>query len=205
MTAIVGAVNQDTKDVWMGCDSAVTSSDFSQFTKTSSKIFRNGPFLIGTCGSVRVGQLLQHSFKPPDHDPRWSIDKFMVTEFADKVRECLKKGGALSITNTNEEHIIGYSNALVGYRGRLFHVYSDLQVTEPDTGFTAAGCAQDLGRGALDVLLKKEMADSEMMLKALRVCERWSGGVKRPYWIACLPYEKSDKVPQDLPPLQVKE
>jgi hypothetical protein len=72
------------------------SSTHVKFLQESHKVFRNGDFLIGVSGLVRINNLLRHSFEPPKRHPDVDFAKFMATDFVNAMRLCLQNGGQLS-------------------------------------------------------------------------------------------------------------
>jgi len=54
MTCIIGIVDKDTKDIYMAGDSAATG-DVAKSVVKYSKVFIRDKFIIGFCGSARMG------------------------------------------------------------------------------------------------------------------------------------------------------
>lgn len=172
MTAIVGLVHDG--KVHLGGDSAGVSG-YSLTVRADSKVFTNGPYVMGFTSSFRMGQLLRHAFKAPE--PDGDLEAFMTTTFVDGVREALKAGGWLSKENDREEGGI----FLVGVAGRLFRVDADFQVGEAADGYAAAGCGQDLAVGALFATAGSRMAPERRLKVALEAAVRFSAGVRGPF------------------------
>jgi ATP-dependent protease HslVU (ClpYQ) peptidase subunit len=183
VTCIVGFVEGNT--VWMGGDSAGTNDWLDQDLYHSPKVFRNDGMLIGSCGNARQGQLLRWALKVPDHDPRLDIEKYMVKTFIDAVRECFKAGGVGKLDNNVESNLGAF---IVGYRGRLFIVYSDYQVRMPVKPYAAVGCGDQIANGAL-FASDHITAGRERVELALKAAERFSAGVRGPFHIESLDVE----------------
>ena len=146
MTCIVGLIDKDKSEVIIGGDSA-SSSDVNYTVRKDPKVFYVGDFLIGATTSYRMIQLLRYSLSLPDIGDK-DIYEYMCTDFVDTVRECFAKGGFL--TKSTEGEDIG-GQFLVGYKDRLFLVYSDFSVGESARGYESIGCGQDFALGALFV------------------------------------------------------
>ncbi|AJD43704.1 MULTISPECIES: hypothetical protein [Rhizobium] len=61
---------------------------------------------------VWIGQLLGHSFKPPKRDPETDVYAFLVPEFVNALRQCLKDGGCAQRHNEAERggtFLVGYA------------------------------------------------------------------------------------------------
>lgn len=175
MTCIVGFV--DNKDVYMGGDSA-GNSDYDLIVRSDPKVFINEGFIFGFTGSFRMGQLLQYSFCPPKHHESVDLFEYMVTDFIDAVRECLKAFGFAEKHNEAERG----GTFMVGYKGRLFTIYSDYQVGENSVPYMAIGCGDSYALGALYSMPKAIKPEKKVQL-ALEAAEQFSGGVRGPFII----------------------
>ena len=183
MTAIVGLI-ADGK-IYMGADSAGTNAWLQTTSRADQKIFKQkrgyqGSFLFGFTGSFRMGQLLQYKLDIPLHDPAKDAFAYMVEDFVEAVRTCLKEGGYAR--KENEEESAG--TFLVGYQGRLFMIQSDYQVEESLLNYAACGCGDDLLLGSLYATAKiKGMKPRQRVRGALEAAQEFSAGVREPFHI----------------------
>lgn len=174
MTCIVALVQNGT--VYMGADSA-GASGYNLSVRADTKVFENGPFLIGFTTSFRMGQLLQYAFQPPPHPEELGNHAYMVTTFVDAVRQCFKDGG---FSEKQKEAEIG-GTFLTAYRGKIYSIQEDYQVGESLDAFNAVGCGADIALGSLYSTMAY---DPFTRLKtALQAAERYSAGVCGPYTI----------------------
>lgn len=171
MTCIVGIA--DRGKVFIGGDSAGVGG-YSLTVRADKKVFRNGDFVMGFTSSFRMGQLLHHAFTPPKRHPDVDLDKFMVTEFINGVRDCLKSGG---YAEKHHEAEVG-GVFLVGFAGRLFRIDVDYQVGEAVDGYDAVGCGEDIANGSLFSTKGKPV---DRLRMALEAAERHSAGVRGPF------------------------
>jgi ATP-dependent protease HslVU (ClpYQ) peptidase subunit len=177
MTCIVGLI--DGNRVWMGGDSAgVSGLDIT--VRADTKVFRNGQFLIGFTSSFRMGQLLAFRLRPPPRPEGMDVFRYMVTDFVDEVRNCLKEGGYAQRNNDAEQG----GSFLVAYQSRLFSVQSDYQVCETVRGFHAIGCGADYALGSLASTPGNPA--EQRVRRALECAEMLNGGVRAPFRIECL-------------------
>jgi ATP-dependent protease HslVU (ClpYQ) peptidase subunit len=176
MTCIAAVVEGG--QVWMGGDSAFSDRSFSLVTRANQKVFRNGAFLIGVCGSARVLDVLRYSFEPPKHARGMDVARYMRTAFVDEVRKSLKAAGAMRKEHELEDVESAF---LVGYRGRLFQVEPDFQVGEAIDDFSAIGSGGDVALGALTVT--QGTPPRKRVLAALQAAERYNAGVRRPFYV----------------------
>lgn len=172
MTVVVGLVEKGV--VHMGADSiGIAGYDFT--IRRDEKLFRNGEFLIGVCGSFRMRDLLCYSWNPPEMPERMAIDTYMRTGVIDSLRECFKAGGYASVEHNVEEG----GNFLLGFRGRLFEVECDFQVGEAMDGMAAIGCGDAFAKGALHATPR--MKPKQRIMTAMKAAERFCAGVRGPF------------------------
>ena len=164
----------------MGADSAEVA-EYEIHRRADSKVFINSDFIIGFTSSFRMGQLLRYSFLPPARKEGQEIFAYMVTDFIDAVRTCLKQGGYAKIENNEDLGGI----FLVGHKGRLFTIESDFQVCETILPYAAVGCGGTYALGSLystdDVI-----PSVERLTRALRAAAEFSAGVRDPFNIIWL-------------------
>lgn len=178
MTCIVALI--DDSKIWMGGDSAGVGGYDLQVRK-DEKVFRNGDFLMGFTTSFRMGQLLRYALKPPKCHPDTDVYEFMVTDFIDTVRQCLKDGGYAKKENEVEEG----GTFLVGVAGRLFVVDEDYQVGEMRVPFAAVGCGRAYALGSMKAT--EGQPAKERIRQALEAAEEFSAGVRGPFTILSNP------------------
>ena len=178
MTCIVG-IRKD-GEVWIGGDSAVSTEQKTNVTR-NAKVFENGEFLFGMCGSVRMHQLIQYSLSLPA-TPRTMTDvqlhRWMVTDFVGALRECLKNGGFAKKENEQESG----GTFLAAVSGRLFCVYSDYQVAEYDSEYMAIGSGEEYAVGALHA--SWHLAPKERAFAALEAAAHHNPFVRPPFLLA---------------------
>lgn len=113
--------------------------------RADAKVWVKDGFAFGFTSSFRMGNLLRYRFKAPYHMPDKDVMEYLVVDFVDALRGCLKDGGFA--TKDCEQEIGG--TFLLGYKGRLFRICEDYQVGETVTGYDACGSGEEIARGAL--------------------------------------------------------
>jgi ATP-dependent protease HslVU (ClpYQ) peptidase subunit len=178
MTCIAG-LRQGGK-VYVGGDSAGISG-WDVTIRADPKVFVTGAYAMGFTTSFRLGQLLQFRLKLPEppRSPR-RLYPFMVNEFVEAARECLKTGGVA----TREKEAEQGGTFIVGVRGRIFIVESDYQVVEPSAPFAAIGSGAPYALGALAT---SKGGPAARVRQALAVAERFCAGVRAPFRILVAP------------------
>lgn len=184
MTCIVGIESSD--GVWIGGDSCAGDANWRSSVTAEPKVFVRGSFLIGYTSSFRMGQLLKHSLPEPEHPEGLSDEGFMATKFINAVRKTLKDGGFAK----KESEVEAGGTFLVGYKGKLYTVYSDYQVLRLRSGYTACGCGEDFATGSLYMTdnigayfgVKSVSAERRIAL-ALETAEENSAGVRGPFTV----------------------
>lgn len=172
MTCIVGLA--DNGKVYIGGDSAGVL-DYAISVRADTKVFRNGPYLMGFTTSFRMGQLLHHTFKPPT--PKGNLERFMVRDFVPSVMECLTDGGWLTTKDGAREG----GTFLVGVHGQLFCVESDFQVGRTVNGYQSVGCGSDIALGSLHTSIGAKPLTR--VRAALHAAAHHSAGVTGPFVI----------------------
>jgi len=172
MTCIVGLI--DNGVVYMGADSAGVSG-LSLSVRADEKVFINSSFIMGFTSSFRMGQLLRYSLKPPKFHPDSDLNEYMVTDFIDAIRDCLKKGGWATKDKETERG----GCFLVGYRGNLFKIDADYQVAIPVQAFDACGCGADIALGSM--YSNSTLSPLDRVRQALEAAELFSVGVRHPF------------------------
>lgn len=188
MTCIVGLV--DSGSVWMGGDS-LASSWYSCTTRKNPKVFKRGDFIFGTCGSVRMHQVLEHRFTPPERKPGQGIYRFLVTDFIDALREEFKDAGCAA----KKDEVESGGCFLLGYQGKLFEVHSDYQVGQPESGYASVGAGDDLALGSLHTSGQYQIPPRKRIRLALLAAEEFSKSVRRPFKILKLGGPKAEQRP----------
>jgi hypothetical protein len=177
VTCIAGLIHDG--KVYMGGDSAGVAG-YGLTVRSDVKVFKNGPFLMGFTTSFRMGDLLRYSFNPPKHHPDVEIRRYMVVDFVNAVRQCLKDGGYAS----NDKGEESGGTFLVGYKGRLFKIDGDYQVGESLDGYDAVGCGYQIASGSL---FSTHNLDPRKRIEiALEAAERHSAGVRGPFHLEVL-------------------
>ena len=184
MTCIVAIIKDG--DIYMGADSAATDDSGTIQRRKDAKIFKNGNFIIGCCGSLRMAELLRFSFAPPRQTIK-DVYRYMCTIFINAVRKCLIHGGLTKIHSNVEE--IEDSSFIVGYRGRIFIIDEDFQVGELHHHYASIGSGEDIAYGSLFTSSDLESPEERIMF-ALCAAEEFNNTVRKPFVLEVLEGEK---------------
>jgi ATP-dependent protease HslVU (ClpYQ) peptidase subunit len=177
MTCIVGYTNG--KNVWMGGDSAGTAGNMNQRIRADKKVFIRGEFLIGFCGSFRMGDLLKHTLEIPATSGVTDPDAFMVNDFVDSLRNCLEAENKKAGLTGNDKL---YPSILVGFRGRLYNIEGDYQCGRPEDGYDSVGSGSNVAMGAMHAS-RSEKTPSKRITAALEAAARNDAAVRPPFHI----------------------
>lgn len=181
MTCIAGFVEGGR--TWIGGDAAGTYSSNGALIGTQEKVFWNNNYLFGCSGSFRMMQILHYSFEPP-HVPAAcaNLDRFMATRWIDALRAAFKRAGYTSYDNGQEE---GGTQFLVAYRGRLYCVEQDFNITRTLDNLYAIGLGGPYAAGALYALQPRarHVAPQLRLEQALMIAETCNASVRGPFTI----------------------
>lgn len=173
MTCIVGYIDKD--GVYIGGDSAaVGEEDLSYNIRKDKKVFKKGDFLFGFSTSFRMGQILKHKFRIPNHPKGIDDSQYMATLFVDAVKRCFMDNEYISF----DEDAAAF---MVGYKGKLYSILSQFQVAENADNFAAMGCGEHFALGALFACAEKDPV--KKLEVALNAAAAFSMGVKPPFVI----------------------
>lgn len=182
MTCIAAVVDGD--NVYMGGDSAGVSDDstYSLGIGSEAKVWGNGGLLFGASGSFRVSQVLRWQLQVPQYNPDGEALEYLTGPLITTMRESLQLHGALSIFEEDStENIDGA--LLIGFRGRVFEVFSDFGVGELVHGYGSVGCGSPIAMGALAATELTDIKPKRRIIMALEAAERHSAGVRGPFTV----------------------
>jgi ATP-dependent protease HslVU (ClpYQ) peptidase subunit len=146
---IVCAV-EDANGVVMACDEQASTSN-RKFQGEASKLFRNGEYLFGTCGDIRMAQLLRYALEPPYVDT-WDVDRHIATRFTDAVRACFEEGG----WQRTEDGAARGGHFLVAVKGRVYEVEDNYQFFRNAEGIYTVGSGDEVAVGAMHALRDRD-------------------------------------------------
>ena len=178
MTTIVGYEDKETGLVYIGGDSALSADEFT-FNMKGHKVFKIGEMLIGCAGSARASQLIEHHLELPIIIGSMTDKQFMVQVFVDTLCQLNKTFGA-----NYEKQTVNYTlgEMLVGYRGKLYAVFSDYQVADFADGFAAIGSGSQVAIGVLAALSGTDQPKN-ILKKALKIASRYNVYTRPPFVI----------------------
>jgi ATP-dependent protease HslVU (ClpYQ) peptidase subunit len=177
MTCIVGIEQGNT--VFIGGDSAATSSDLKQRVIADRKVFVIGEFAFGVCGLPKVMDALRFNIKFPQQAKGTDDREYIASEFIPTFKAGLQSEGCVLIHKDHGEYFQGA--ILVGYRGKLYNVESNFQVITSAYGFDSVGSGSDIAMGSLHAT--KSLRPKKRILQALEASAINNAGVRPPFAI----------------------
>lgn len=183
MTCILGLEYDD--HVYIGGDS-ITTNGWNKGIHIEHKVFRLDGFLIGSAGATRMRNLLQHELAIRIQAENESDEHYIVSGLSEAVRECLKGHGFLTIEAGRDT--AGMGALVIGYRGRLYWMGSEFDISRFEGGICAVGVGGDFAVAALRALMltSDKIDPIPMMLQALAISGEYSAGVAPPYYVEVL-------------------
>jgi len=177
MTCIVGLIDKD--GVYIGGDSAaISSDDLSYNIRADEKVFTKGDFIIGFSTSFRMGQLLKYKLRIPAHPKGMDTHQFMATLFIDAVKKCFDDNDYNEMTTDDGGCF------MVGYKGCLFTILPDYQVSQAKESYTALGCGELIALGAMNIIVTTGLLEKDPLKRvelALNATVAHSMGVRPPF------------------------
>ena len=190
MTCIV-AVAKD-EHVWMAGD-LMGSNGFTKKVYSDTKVFVNGDFIIGYCGSFRMGQILQYNWEQPPRIEGLTDRQYLQTDVIESMRNCLAQFGVGEFKEG--EHQGG--NFLIGYRGGIYEMQNNFSILKNDD-FAAIGSGTYHAEAALKVLTESPDFDPAYVLqKSIEVAGEFTTSVSKECTIVSTDEEAIDELSEE--------
>lgn len=178
MTAILGYA--DGEHVWISGDSAAQNGGWSQFTIRERKVWRAGDFIIGITGRLRIGQLMQALFVPPQHPGELKPADYFVISFIPTLRELLRQHDESMTSDASGTGLI------IGYRGVVYHMDSAFNVNAIEPQIVADGAGGDVALGAFCAFRESGVEVESSMRRALEIAGQHDLTVAPPFYVLTL-------------------
>lgn len=180
MTCIAAAKDNQGR-VFIGGDSRCTDGTCVR-SDAQPKVFRSGEFLIGSSGSHRTGQIVEHLFEPPEITEA-DLVAYMVKDFATKLRDLMR---SLGVERTAQDSLAEMDGRLlVAIRGNIFEVDSAYGIYQPRYPYHAIGTAGQLAIVAMfalsDLSPGKQMEAADLVQAGLTAAARFDIHVRDPF------------------------
>ena len=179
--------------VWIGGDSAGVGG-YSLQIRSDEKVFKKDKMIFGFTSSFRMGQIIRYCLSIPEQYQSKDDYEYLCSDFMDSLIKCFTDKGYLK--KKNEVKIGGVF--LLGYRGDLYTIYDDFQVSKVVKDYNAVGCGEDLATE------ETNWSPESRINKALAAASEHSAGVAPPFNIVKLENNMS-KTPNPPPPEGVVE
>lgn len=151
--------------VYVAADSLSSSEDKLYYRK-DKKMFRNGKYLIGFCGSVRTGQVLTEKFWRPPTD---------IYSVPDHLIKLMEAKGCL-ITAEDQSKNCG-CNFIFATKKEIYEILVDFQLVEPRDDYTAIGSGADYALGSLFSTKGTNLKPEERLRLAIEAASYFSSSV----------------------------
>lgn len=182
MTCIIGMIDGDS--VVMGGDSAGVDPTTQELDLCKQpKVFINGPYILGSAGAGRWGQILRHASLPPCSSAV-DIYQSLAPNLVELAQTHKIPGGWTTLVGVAKWH--------TQLPASLYQILSAGGVNEVIESWMAIGCGAPAARGALAAFKEnKTMSVQEKVFRALNISEHYSIGVRGPFIIERLTHEKA--------------
>lgn len=181
MTIIAAAIDSD-NTIYMGADGMSVSGQYGARPGTRSKVFCLGEFIIGSCGTVNIGQSIELLLDPSPIEGD-DLFRYMATKFTPALRAIMKERGGEIKNQSGQDELD--ARVLVGIRGKLFMIDGGYGVIEPSYKFAAVGCADQEALAAM-FTAKKLMPDldaARIVGCGLAAAEEFDLAIRGPFTI----------------------
>ena len=160
MTTIVAVI--DKNHVYMGADSAIIAGTM-HYIDPESKLLQHTfddqgedrILLMGYTGTSRSVDIIRDCFAPPIRptEDDLSIRRYLVSSFITKMKDQLRKHGALTTSTEKDENGRELMDGMlmVACRDTIHLIYSDFGMINPSDRYAAIGSGAEIAYGALYV------------------------------------------------------
>lgn len=160
-------------DGWaaVGFDSLVSDESGRTFLlgQGSSKVAKNGPYLLGAAGDVRAINILAHAFTPPKpgNIVGARLDRFITSKFVPELRSCFEDHGYAA--REAKERATHGSVVLAIVNGVIYEIDEDYSWVRDASGVYAAGTGGDFAMGAFFSMLSDQQSADVQLDKAKKM------------------------------------
>lgn len=145
----------------VGFDSRVTEENGRSYVlgRGSSKVVKNGQYLLGAAGDVRAINILAYAFNPPKATDLTGIrlDRFMTSKFVPALRSCFEDHGY--VARDSREQAQNGSVILSIINGQIYEIGEDYAWVRDTTGIYSFGSGGDYALGAMYSKAGDDLAD----------------------------------------------
>lgn len=175
----------------VGYDSQVTEEDGRRYTmaRGSSKVAKNGEYLLGAAGDVRAINILAYAFAPPKVGDLTGVrlDRFITSKFVPALRLCFETQGYAASKESKEIAEQG-SVVLVVVNGTIYVIGEDYSWVRDSGAIYAFGSGGDYALGSLysygieKVTSRVDIAQ-DLIRNSLAVASKLDPGTGAPFHI----------------------
>jgi hypothetical protein len=175
----------------VGYDSQVTEEDGRRYTmaRGSSKVAKNGEYLLGAAGDVRAINILAYAFAPPKVGDLTGVrlDRFITSRFVPALRACFEAQGYAASKESKETAEQG-SVVLVVANGTIYVIGEDYSWVRDSGAIYAFGSGGDYALGALysygiEKVTARVDAAQDLIRNSLTVASKLDPGTGAPFHI----------------------
>lgn len=163
----------------LGADSCVGGAHRAT-GKREPKVKKVGEYLIGSAGSVRVGQIVKHCLSTKKFNEKddfyWHVLNVLVPE----IRKSIKSEGCLKTESGVDSMRCGL---VIAHGNNLLTMQGDFGVIEYEDDFVAMGCGEEWATGAMYAIdyQTQGTAEEQILKVGLDAACRYSSYVRPPY------------------------
>lgn len=175
----------------VGFDSRVTEEGGRSYTlgRGSSKVVKNGQYLLGAAGDVRAINILAYAFQPPKPADLTGVrlDRFITSKFVPALRTCFEDHGYAS--RESKEQAQHGSVVLAIVNGQIYEIDEDYAWVRDTTGIYSFGSGGDYALGAMYAMTGDSLADSgvettkKVIRESLQIAAKLDVGSGPPFHI----------------------
>ena len=189
MTTIVAVQSKSWAVV--GFDSKVIEEGGRSYTlgRGSSKVVKNGQYLLGAAGDVRAINILAYAFSPPAPGNLTGVrlDRFVTNKFVPALRSCFEDHGYAA--KESKEQATNGSTVLAIVNGQIYEIGEDYAWVRDTTGIYSFGTGGDYALGVVyakhgeDVASLNVQEAQKIVRESLAIAAKLDPGTGPPFHV----------------------
>lgn len=143
MTLIVAL--KDEKGISIGCD-RFASNYYSGTEMIDDKVFQIWDLIFGICGSLRLLNILQYHFTPPDRGSKVDAKTYMYKYVLEEIKKLLHDKNVSEVDKNLHET----NPVIIGYEWDIYLMQENFSMYQPDNKFFCVWSGTYVAEGFLE-------------------------------------------------------
>lgn len=139
------------------------SNGFLKVNIKEPKVFHKKDFMIGYCGSFRMGQILKYVWEIPKRKVDQTTENYIYIDIITSIKKCFKDNGF------GDEDKNKFGNFILCYENRIFEVQQDMSILEHEMNIVCIGSGEYHAVAAVQVLMEYEKDVEKILGRVFKI------------------------------------